>query len=344
MPDMNRNFKKILAGIVGIVIIGAVIYGANHSDQAQGNGQDATADDGLFPIRTWSQTDCSSTPWIVADQKGFLAEEGLKVVYTGDTQPAQQIPSVMNGNNDVGGGTHPNSLAVAINGGATIKAVVPAGIDPGPEVDPKMRHMAWYVNQDSGIKSFADLNNIQGKVKFSTISTNICADFLANNIADKNNVPRDKIEWVTMPDIQAVQAVKQGLVTVAGVHPPYYKSMEDAGMIKIADSFDAGLGPTAGLSYYFFNDDFIKKHPDIVKKFAKAMAKAENWANENPEEARVLTENWIHVPVSATHYYSGKTDLNPRLADVWIKDLEDHGVIPVGKVKSEDLMALDINQ
>lgn len=65
------------------------------------------ADDGLFPIRTWSQTDCSSTPWIVADQKGFLAEEGLKVVYTGDTQPAQQIPSVMNGNNGAGGGTHP---------------------------------------------------------------------------------------------------------------------------------------------------------------------------------------------------------------------------------------------
>lgn len=51
----------------------------------------------------------------------------------------------------------------------------------------------------------------------------------------------------------------------------------------------------------------------------------------------VLTENWIHVPVSATHYYSGKTDLNPRLADVWIKDLEDHGVIPVGKVKSRGI-------
>ncbi|WP_196605532.1 ABC transporter substrate-binding protein [Pectinatus haikarae] len=341
----QRGLKKFLAGIIGVAVIGAVFYGASHSDQAQSGGQSAAASsDGLFPIKTWSQTDCSSTPWVVADQKGFFAEEGLKVVYTGDTQPAQQIPSVINGDNDVGGGTHPNTLAVAINGGAKIKAVVAGGIDPAPDLDPKLRHMAWYVTPESGIKSFKDLNNIQGKVKFSTITTNICADFLANNIADRNNVSRDKIEWVSMPDIQAVQSVKQGLVTVAGVHPPYYKSMEDAGMIKIADSFDAGLGPEAGVSYYYFSEDFIKQHPDVVKKFSKAMVKAEKWSNDNPEEARLLTENWIHVPVSATHYYYTSTDLNPRLIDPWIKDLENNKVIPAGKIKSEDLLALNLVQ
>lgn len=342
---MKRGVKNFLAGILGVVIVGAVFYGANNSDQVQGGGQAAAADnDGLIPIKTWSQTDCSSTPWVVADKKGFFAEEGLKVVYTGDTQPAQQIPSVINGDNDVGGGTHPNTLAVAINGGAKIKAVVVGGIDPAPDLDPKLRHMAWYVSPESGIKSFKDLNNIQGKVKFSTITTNICADFLAKNIADKNNVARDKIEWVTMPDIQAVQAVKQGLVTVAGVHPPYYKSMEDAGMVKIADSFDAGLGPEAGVSYYYFSEDYIKQHPDTVKKFSRAMAKAERWSNANQEEARLLTENWIHVPVSATHYYYGGTDLKPRMIDPWIKDLENANVIPKGKIKSEDLLALDLAQ
>ncbi|MDQ0204513.1 ABC transporter substrate-binding protein [Pectinatus haikarae] len=341
----RRGLKKFIAGIIGVAVIGAVFYGASHSDQAQSGGQVlAASSDGLYPIRTWNQTNCSSTPWIVADQKGFFAEEGLKVVYTGDTQPAQQIPSVINGDNDVGGGNMPNTLAVAINGGAKIKGVVAGTTDPAPELDPRLRHMTWYVTPESGIKSFKDLNNIQGKVKFSTITTNTCADFLANNIADKSGVPRDKIEWATMPDIQAVQAVKQGLVTVAGVHPPYYKSMEDAGMVKIADSFDAGLGPEAGISLFYFKEDFINQHPDVVKKFSRAIVKAEKWSNDNPEEARLLTENWIHVPVSATHYYYANPNINPRMFDTWIKDLEDNKVIPAGKLKAEDLLALNVAQ
>ncbi|WP_196605533.1 ABC transporter substrate-binding protein [Pectinatus haikarae] len=340
----QKGLKKFLAGIIGVAVIGAVFYGASHSDQVQSGSQSAAADsNGLFPIKTWAKTDCSSTPWVVADQKGFFAKEGLKVVYTGDTQPAQQIPSVINGDNDVGS-AHPNNIAVAINGGAKIKGVVAGGADPAPDLDPKLRHMAWYVTPESGIKSFKDLNNIQGKVKFSTITTNTCADFLANNIADKSGVPRDKIEWATMPDIQAVQAVKQGLVTVAGVHPPYYKSMEDAGMVKIADSFDAGFGPEAGVTYYYFNEDFIKQHPDTIKKFARAMAAAQKWSNENQEEARLLTENWIHVPVSATHYYYTGTDLNPRWIDPWINDLEKSKIIPAGKIKSEDILALNVAQ
>ena len=54
--------------------------------------------------------------------------------------------------------------------------------------------MNWYINPNitPGIKSFADLNSLQGQVKFSIITNNQCSDFLANNIADHNNFPRDK--------------------------------------------------------------------------------------------------------------------------------------------------------
>lgn len=332
----NKTIKKIVAGFVGLAIIGAIAYGANLSNAPVG-GEKSAANDGLFPIKTWSKTDCSVTPWVVADQKGFFAAEGLKVIYTGDTQPAQQLPSVINGNNDVGN-SHPNTLAVAVAGGAKLKGVVAGGIDPTPDQDPKLRHMIWYVKPDSGIHSFADLNKLEGKVKFSTITNNICADFLANNIADHKGLSRNKIEWVSMPDVQAVQALKQGLVAVAGVHPPYYKSMEDAGAVPIADSLDAEIGPEEAVTYYYFNEDFIVQHPDIVKKFARAIVKAQQWSNENQEESRLLTENWIHVPVSATHYYYTSTELNDSFIDPWIRDLENSGVLPKGKIKSADLL------
>jgi len=340
--SMNvKTVKKILAGIVGLAIVGGIAYGANLGNQQANAGQNgvATGDDGLIPIRTISQTACGSTPWVVSDLKGFFKEEGLKVVYTGDTQANQIIPSILNGNNDVSS-AHPNTLAVAIAGGAKIKGVVTGGIDPKPDQDSKLRHMFWYINPNitPDIKSFADLNKLSGQVKFSTGTTNICADFLANNIADHNGFPREKIEWVTMPDVQAVQALKQGLVGVAGVHPPFYKSMDDAGMVKIADSLDAGLGVGGGIGYYYFTTDFIEKNPETVKKFARAIVKGQKWANDNPEEARKMTEDWIKVPVNATHYYAAGTEITPDLVLPWIQDLENSGVIPKGKVKPEDLL------
>ncbi len=331
----KKAIRKIFAGIVGLAIVGAIAYGANLSNTPAANSSGVNK--GLFPLRTWSMKDCSSTPWVVADQKGFFAEEGIQIVYTGDTQPAQQIPSILSGDNDVGGGFHPNTLAVAIAGGAKIKGVMRAGIDPKPDQDPKLRHMFWYANPNSGIKSFADLKNKAGQVKFSTITNNICADFLANNIADHQGLPRNKIEWVSMPDVQAVQALKQGLVEVAGVHPPYYKSMEDAGAVKIADSLDADVGDAGGVSIHVFSEDFIKQHPDIVKKFVRAMTKAQVWSNEHPEEARKMTEDWIHVPVNATHYYATDPTIDEVQITPWINDLENSQVLPQGKIKPTDL-------
>lgn len=335
----KKKVKQLLAGIIGLVVVGAIAYGANLGNKEQSVTAGKADSDGLFPIRTWSKTDCSSTPWVVTDLKGFFKEEGLKIVYTGDTQPAQQIPSILNGNNDVGS-AHPNTILVAVNGGAKIKGVVRGGIDPLPNENPRLRHMFWYVNPAvyPDVHTFADLNKISGQIKTTSNTRNICTDFLQNNIADKTGVPREKFEWVAMPDVQAVQALKQGMVAVSAVHPPFYKSMEDAGMVKIADSLDAGLGVVGGITYYYFTTEFIEKNPDIIKRFSRAIAKGQKWANENPEEARKMTEEWIKVPVNAVHYYATDTIIDDTQIDPWLHDLENYNVIPKGKWKSSDIV------
>jgi len=337
----KKALKKWLLGAVALVVLGAIAYGANVGNKSAGGGNTAQVEgSGLFPLKTWTRKDCGSTPFAVGVTQGFFKEEGLEIIFTGDTQASQQLPSVLNGNNDIGGGFHPNALTVAIAAGAKVKGVVTGGIDPLPEQDPKLRHMNWYINpqEHPDIKNFADLNKLGGQVKISVITNNTCGDFLANNIADDQGLARDKIDWVTMPDIQAVQALKKGLVTVSGVHPPFYKSMEDAGMVKIADSLDAKKGIAGGITYYVFTTDFIDKHPDIVKKFARAITKAQAWSNEHPEESRKITEAWIQVPVNATHYYAAGTEIDEALVVPWIQDLEKAGIIPQGKIKPSDLV------
>lgn len=335
MSLQGKRFGTV-ATIVAISLAVAVLLAAGKGDSKEsvpGNGRE------LFPVKTITRKDCTLAPWLVTEKLGFFKEEGIRIVYTGETQDALIIPSILNGNNDVWG-AHPNTIAVAKAGGARITGVFRDGIDPEPRLNPRLRHMFWYVNPKKypNVKTFADLKNVKGKLKFSTITANICSDFLANKIADKNGIPRDKFEWVTMPDIQAIQALKQGLVDVAGVHPPFYKGMDDAGARKIADSLDAGLGPAAGVGFLYFRDDFIKKYPQVVRGFIRAMGRGGAWINDHPELTAKWTSEAIGVPVTGNHYYAPKNEIIESEIEPWIRDLEDHKVIPRGKVKPSDLV------
>ncbi len=293
----------------------------------------------LVEIKTWTRKDCSLAPWLVTEKLGYFAEEGVKLVYTGETQAPLQIPSLIKNNNDVGSG-HPNQYGIAIAGGAKLKAVVRAGIEPVPSYDPKFRHMWWFVNPSKhpNVKSFADLKNLPGKIKITTITKNICADFETNLLAEKYGIPKDKIEWVTMPDIQAIQALKQGLVDISPVHPPFYKGMIDAKAIKVADSTDTGLGSAAGLSFYWFTEDFIKKNPKAVAGFVRAIKKGQRWANANPEKTAKWVEEVIGVPVNGNHYYAEDATIIEKEIDPWIKGVEDAKVLPKGKITSASIV------
>jgi len=324
---MTKRLVTIAIAALGIVL---TLRGAH----AQ-----ATQQKDLFEIRTWSRKDCSLTPWLVADKLGYFTEEGLKIVYTGETQPALQVPSILRGNNDVGGG-HPNTLAVANSVGAKLVAVMESIVEPAPAYDPKFRHMWWFVNpaKHPGVKKFSDLKKLPGKIKFATINQNICADFLGNLLADKYGIPRDKIEWVSMPDIQAVQALKQGLIDVGGVHPPFYKAMQDARQQKIADSTETGLGSSAGLTYYWFTASYVKKHPKEVAGFVRAIKRAQRWANTHPDQAAKWVEEAIGVPVTGNHYYKEDAIIVEKEIEPWLKYLEETRIVAKGKVSIPTLV------
>jgi ABC-type nitrate/sulfonate/bicarbonate transport system substrate-binding protein len=142
-----------------------------------------------------------------------------------------------------------------------------------------------------------------------------------------------------MPDVQAIQALKQGLTDVGGVHPPFYKGMVDAGQVKVADTSETGLDPqVAGLGFYFFTEEFIARNPETVRGFARAITRGQKWINENQEQARVWTEEAIGVPVSANHYFSERLEIVDDQVTPWLLDLEQAGVIPKGKLKASDIV------
>lgn len=335
--EKKKNARLAIIGVVVLILVVAVVFFARKGTTQLTSSTKAD----LIPINVQTYKNCASTAWVVADKKGFLENEGLKLVYTGElATPAQALAALLSGDNDVAI-AQPNLLAIAKSNGAKVTAVARNQVEPPPTVDPAFRHMKFYVNPSSGVKSVADLKDYKPgqKIKIDG-TTNSCNEFLFNTLLDKYGVPRDRLEWVTFTnDISVVQSTSQNILDIAAIHPPYYKSAEDAGLVLISDSTDTDLGPTAGAALYYFRDEYVKDNPETVAKFIKALVAAQKWSDENPQEAIRLTAEWINVPeVAGVHYFATTSEIEESDLVPWIKDLEDAGALKPGQIKPADLI------
>ncbi|MDR3363658.1 MAG: ABC transporter substrate-binding protein [Clostridiales Family XIII bacterium] len=308
---------------------------------ASGNSGDAEADGAdLFPIKTSLRYDCTLAPYLVADRLGYFAEEGLRLDWTGEIPSSEYTTSVVSGDNDFAD-NHPNALALQIYGGAEVTAVGRSIIEPGPEVDPRLRHMRYYVNPSAaGVTTLADLADYKPGEKLKSAGyQDTCETFILNKALDAIGVPRDKLEWITFDaDVAKIEALKLGQVDIIGVHPPFFDAAAEAGLIQIGDSADAQLGEAAGVYLYFFSNKFIAEHPDEVAGFVRAVTKAQQYANANVDEVAKWTGEWIGQEVKGNHYYSETTEIDEATVQPWIDDLVASGTLPEGAIQVTDII------
>lgn len=301
----------------------------------------------VYTIKTDTKKNCSSTPWVIAEKKGFFAEEGINVEYTGELTTAQVLPSILNGTNNVST-AHVNQIATFIAGGAKIKGVTIGGSEPVEGVDDKYHHMKYYVSPKQGVKTLEEL--IQKK-KGEKITINgtvpSCTTFIATNAFDHLGFSRKQIQFVAFDsDTAALQANQQGNIDIVGVHPPFYKLANDSGLIEIFDTADTGLGEAAGTTFYYFTDKFIQENPEAVQGFVRAVKKAQAWIvdTKNEEEAIQLTADYIGQPVNAVHYYYSGKGFQDKLIQPWIDDLVVSGALKKDQLKVSDLIVTDFDQ
>ncbi len=313
-----------------VATVGAVIFGSGLI-KADDNKE-------LTPIKTWSRSDCTSAPFLIADKNGYFKEQGLQIVYTGDTQPPLRIASIINGNNDVGS-AHPNTLAIARAGGAKVRGVVRSIIEPPNNIkDIRLQHMWWVSNKNGPLKSLKDLKTFKRKIKIGTLLRNACIDYLTDKLFAQQGIPKEKIEWVVMPDIEQVLSLKRNLIDIATPHPTFYKAIEDTKIANILVTSRTIGGESAGTYMYYFSDDFIAKHPEEVKRFVIAIKKAERWINANPELNQKLVSEDLKIPVSANHYYATDARINEKQIQEWIEGSEASGALEKGKIKVSDII------
>jgi ABC-type nitrate/sulfonate/bicarbonate transport system substrate-binding protein len=242
---------------------------------------------------------------------------------------------------------HPNTIINLLESGAKVKGVVAGGYEP-PEGNIMKYHMHWLVLNSSSYHNIRDLVANGRKPKIAVGGLGICADLENNAWFRQYNLTKDDFEYTVIPDPQQEQALRQGLIDVALLHPPFYTAAEAHGGVRVIESsYDTLLegknGSPAGLTLLYFTEDFIKNHPDDVRKFAKAFKDAERWSNDHPNESGELTAKDIGLSTANAHYYSYSGAIDDSDIQKWIDAMVADGNIPSGKYKPSDLYTTEFS-
>jgi ABC-type nitrate/sulfonate/bicarbonate transport system substrate-binding protein len=96
---------------------------------------------------------------------------------------------------------------------------------------------------------------------------------------------------------------------------------------------------------YSAHGRFVREHPEAVRDVVTALAKAANWVNAHPEDARKLVSERIKLQLEYVDRYAYVDNLvvtEPPI-QYYIDVLEAEGKLAKGKVKASDIYTNEFN-
>ncbi|WP_354682938.1 ABC transporter substrate-binding protein [Cupriavidus necator] len=265
----------------------------------------------------------------LADQLGYFEGTNTRPQYIGKVAAPQIIPLVGTGEIDFGSRMVPLVIS-AVASGSDLKVVA-----AGNKTLKDAPHMKYFVRKASGIRAPRDL---EGKT-VGINSFGACAEFVTKTYLRQHGVDVNKVNFVVIPDDQAEQTLVTGNTDLAIIHAPFSGRADHTDqLVRLWSDFDldGGLG---GMQPYSAHGKFIREHPESVRDVVTALAKAANWVNANPEDARKLVSQRINLRLDFVDRYAYVDNLvvtEPPI-QYYIDVLEAEGKLPKGKVAARDI-------
>jgi NitT/TauT family transport system substrate-binding protein len=252
---MKRFFPAFAAGI--LVTLGA-----------------ASAASAADTVQVGAVNSVSDAPFLIADKKGFFAEQGIKVEFTTFASAALMVQPLASGQLDVGGGAPSAGLYNALSRGLGLHVVADRGRDtPGYGYAPLL------VRQDlitSGkFKTLKDLKGMKmaEPAKGTTIMPAVDA------LMTKAGLKYDDVEHVFIAFPDQVAALRTGAIDATVTLEPWGTLAQREGYAKIIAGDDE-FYPNQELAVVLYADDFAKKRPDVARRFMIAYVKAVRFYND----------------------------------------------------------------
>ncbi|TJY66272.1 hypothetical protein E4J89_16900 [Arthrobacter sp. CAU 1506] len=307
-----RIYRALAVSATAVLIATA----CGNADTSEGSGSDVEV---LKVSTLGSMADAALQ---IAIDKGYFAEEGVRIETTVISVPPAAVAAVQSGEVDISY-LPAVPLINAVSQGIGLTAV--AGADELPEEDTeKYDDGAIVASPDSGIESFADL---EGK-KVAVPARSGQFEMVITDALIKAGVDPETVEWVALDFSAAIEAVKNHSIDVASMTSPFTAQALDDGMKLLGTPSTTAFGPGAG-GMYVASDQVVEDKTEALEKFRRAIYKANAYANEHVDETVALgieIAGFDVDPSQVTPLYWA-TDLEPNDIDSRAKLMADLGFL-----------------
>jgi NitT/TauT family transport system substrate-binding protein len=260
----------------------------------------------------------SSATVFYAQDLGMFKEAGLNVQIQVPTNNGIAVAAV------VGGSATFASLTIPGIALARTKGIPIVVIAPGDMYESATPNGGLIVLKDSPIKKAGDLN---GKTIATRDLTNL-SYYGVQAWMDKNGGDSKTLKWVELNDSVAVPALIAGRIDAACASEPALDDAIHGPSARLLAKMDDAIGEKFMISATISTEDYVKAHPDIVRKFAEVMIKAGIWANRHHAESAAILDKYAKVPVSPGSTRAIYAEqLRPEDAQPVLDTLAKYGVV-----------------
>ena len=213
----------------------------------------------------------------IAFAKDYFKEEGLDAVPQPHAFGKLALQAVIDGKADLATvADTPTMFAIMDGRRITTLAVIQTS----------RRNVAIVAWGDRGITKPSDL---KGKTIGVTLGTN--SDFFAEVFLIAHGIDRKQVTIIDLKPDEMAAALGAGKADAVSTWNPVLTQLQK-GMGNKGLTF---YGETLYTEYFCLaaGQDFVREHPETVRKILRALIKAETFANNNPEESRRLVAAFI---------------------------------------------------
>lgn len=327
---MKNIGKRILALTVVFTLSFGVLAGCGSTskeENTQTTGETKSEETVIrvahFPFSIWNDQ------FIIAYQKGFFdevfAEDNVKVeVVEFENGPAANEAFIA-GDIDFVNGIGDQPIIIGIGNGVET-TIVSGAAKQGANIgiiSPK----------DAGISSAEDLKGKKIGVFVGTYVHKSLIGILNDAGIDEKDV--NIVNITSTSDADA--AFESGDIDAYLAMSAYYihTKIEDEGFIKVADCSNH-----PAYSYDVASEKFIEEHPELLEKFVEALYKAEQWIDENEEEAYELIADFAGIDVERARY----TNQDADRTIVWDEDYEKNLKETYDFLESHDMITNELTE
>jgi NitT/TauT family transport system substrate-binding protein len=286
---MSRPFKRIGLSVAAAAIIGLAIAGSLAFRQANQK----------TVVRVGNLLVPGQAKLFIAKELGYFAEEGLDVQLSEFTNSADGLSALRAGKLDFGsfGATAP---LFHIAKGADIRIV--SGIHDED---------AGLITTAKNAEAIHSVSDLKGK-KVAVVRLSSGDAALRGRLLEVGLTPGKDVEIFEIKSPPAViEAVKAGDVDAGMVWEPHIVRAQQSGLKVIARSHD--LIPGHPCCRLVVQRAYTVEHPETIKRFLKALLRAEKFGHDNRSRAVDIIAKYIKLDrniVDASYVSEQPTDPN----------------------------------